>query len=346
MYSQQGRSRRKSPAIALLHFIMAREFSEKRDDDDEIRIRIPAHIFATLPLENKNKMVAKKITGRKAGKSNYSHSEIMNLLSVLQRVLPIGPEEWQQCADEHSVSFPLGRRCKDSIRRKFSDLYRKGIPTGDPNCPEDVKLAKRIKWAIGDRAAIGDGEEEFNLADTSFTSSQPDPDAPPVADPLLEDDSDDDDEPVVLAPVVPAAPPPARPRPLAPVKRSYTTSRGGKDELKQDFLELYQTNMLAQQQERAEERRQAAEERRQANQRSEQMMAMMMAMISGMTGRTDTRPAPLIKDGSDDSTPVDSDDDSTVSANTVTTKKKSASAPIAGVVTRHHKKRRGLGVPP
>ena len=52
------------------------------------------------------------------------------------------------------------------------------------------------------------------------------------------------DEAVVVAPVVPAAPPA---RPLAPVKQSYTTSRGGKDELKQDFLKLYQTNMLTQQ---------------------------------------------------------------------------------------------------
>ena len=113
-----------------------------------------------------------------------------------------------------------------------------------------------------------------------------------VADPLLEDDSDnddDDEEAVVVAPVVPAAAPAPPARPLAPVKQSYTTSRGGKVELKQDFLELYQTNMLAQQQERAEERRQATEERRQANQRSKQMMAMMMAIISGMTGRTDTR---------------------------------------------------------
>ena len=81
-------------------------------------------------------------------------------------------------------------------------MYRKGIPTGDPNCPEEVCLAKRIKYDIGDRAAIGDGEEEFNLEDTSFTATKPNPDAPlPIADPPLDDgdnNTDNDDDPVLV----------------------------------------------------------------------------------------------------------------------------------------------------
>ena len=92
----------------------------------------------------------------------------MNLLQILERVRPIGSEEWQQCTDEHGVSYPQRRKDdggKDSIRRKLATLYRKGIPTGDPNCPEEVELAKKIKYTIGDRAAMGDGEEEFNLED-------------------------------------------------------------------------------------------------------------------------------------------------------------------------------------
>ena len=60
------------------------------------------------------------------------------------------------------------------MRRKYATLYRKGTPTGDPNCPEEVKLAKiTIKWAIGNGAAIGDCEEEFNLEDASFTTTKP-----------------------------------------------------------------------------------------------------------------------------------------------------------------------------
>ena len=130
----------------------------------------------------------------------------MNLLCILQRVEPIGSEEWQQCADEHADSYPRcckGEVSKESVRRKFATLYRKGIPTGDHNCPEDVILAKEFKYDIGDRAAIGDGEELFNLEDTSFTATKPDPDVPVVAelvaDPSLDDDSDDSDkEPVVV----------------------------------------------------------------------------------------------------------------------------------------------------
>ena len=41
-----------------------------------------------------------------------------------------------------------------SIRRKFASLHQKGIPTGDPNCPEEVHLAKRIKYDIGHRLQL------------------------------------------------------------------------------------------------------------------------------------------------------------------------------------------------
>ena len=50
-----------------------------------------------------------------------------------------------------------------SIQRKYHDLHRIKVPTGDPNCLEDVWRAKRVKYAIGDRAEVGSGEETYNL---------------------------------------------------------------------------------------------------------------------------------------------------------------------------------------
>ena len=68
--------------------------------------------------------------------------------------------------------------------RKYATLYRKPIPTGDPNCPEEVKLAKRIKYLIGNKASVGDAEEEFNLEEIEFGESgaNPKPDAVSEAD--------------------------------------------------------------------------------------------------------------------------------------------------------------------
>ena len=93
----------------------------------------------------------------------------MYLLSVLEEVLPIGPEEWDEVVNKHAVGCRwIPGRDVDSIRRKFASLHRKQIPTGDPNMPEDVKLAKRIKYMIGDKANIGDGEEEYQLEQAEF----------------------------------------------------------------------------------------------------------------------------------------------------------------------------------
>jgi hypothetical protein len=63
-------------------------------------------------------------------------------------------------------------------------LHRKKIPTGDPFCPEDVRLAKRLKYAIGMRADIGTGEEDYNITDGTLAGGEEE-------DPEEQDDDDD-----------------------------------------------------------------------------------------------------------------------------------------------------------
>ena len=350
--------------MALLRSIIAREIAvKKRTDDSEIRIRIPLHIIAIAKkmteTDKTNKAKAKKEktpvakAGRKSGTGNYTTAETMHLLHILERVEPIGSEEWQQCANEHAGMYP--RRCKGevgmySIRRKFASLYRKGIPTGDPNCPEDVRLAKKIKRAIGDRAAIGDGEELFNLEDTSFTA-KPDPDAPQVADPPLGDEGDSEEDPVLVTTydegMVPR-------QPRRPVKRAYR----GRPDPKLNFVQLMQMNMLQQQKDREmnmlQQQKERAEDRKERADDRQQMMAMMMAM---MTGRQPTpvppppvpRPPPIELDGSSDSDGSNSDSDSDLEAAFKLQKQAldellpKRVAPPVGVTTRFHKKKRGLG---
>ena len=99
----------------------------------------------------------------------------MDMLWIIKRIKPIGSEEWQAVTDEHNEDFP--GRSKESLMKKYATLYRKKIPTGDPNCPEEVKLAKQVKYLIGQKAAVGDGEEEFNLEQVEFseTGANPNP---------------------------------------------------------------------------------------------------------------------------------------------------------------------------
>ena len=85
----------------------------------------------------------------------------MHLLTIMETVVLIGPNEWDEVLDQHSRLFP--GRDVDSLRRKFTTLHREKIPTGDPNMPLEVRLVKKVKCAISDKAELGDGIGDFDL---------------------------------------------------------------------------------------------------------------------------------------------------------------------------------------
>ena len=80
-------------------------------------------------------------TGRRPRGNKYRRDELMHLLQIMETVVPIGPTEWDEVLDQHCEVFP--GRDVDSLRRKYTTLHRKKIPTGDPNMPPEVRLAKR-----------------------------------------------------------------------------------------------------------------------------------------------------------------------------------------------------------
>eukprot|EP00536_Pseudo-nitzschia_multiseries_P013761 jgi/Psemu1/36283/gm1.36283_g len=84
--------------------------------------------------------------GKRSGEKNYSRSEVLELLYTLKAILPVGPKDWAQ-----------------NLRWKYNGLYRKQIPTGDPNCPKEVKLAKRVKYLIKCKEGVGDGQEPYGM---------------------------------------------------------------------------------------------------------------------------------------------------------------------------------------
>jgi hypothetical protein len=104
----------------------------------------------------------------KVGKSNYSRDELLSLFEVMERIQPIGTEEWEQVLMEHSRNYP-GRDI-ESIRRKYNTLHRKQVQTGNPNVPPEILAAKRVKRLIGDKADIGGGEDENFDLEAGFSS--------------------------------------------------------------------------------------------------------------------------------------------------------------------------------
>ena len=64
-------------------------------------------------------------------------------METIEQILPIDVEAWNEVHDVFSSKHtPLG---VEGLKRKFNKLANKPVPTGNPNMPEDVKLAKSIK---------------------------------------------------------------------------------------------------------------------------------------------------------------------------------------------------------
>eukprot|EP00536_Pseudo-nitzschia_multiseries_P016629 jgi/Psemu1/46974/gm1.46974_g len=113
-----------------------------------------------------------KTAGKRSGKRNYSRREVMELLYTLKAILPVGPEDWAQVGLIHNDNFPDTNRSVENLRRKYNGLYRKQIPTGDPNCPKDVKLAKRVKYLIKCKEGVGDGQEPYGMEEGYQTNTE------------------------------------------------------------------------------------------------------------------------------------------------------------------------------
>ena len=117
---------------------------------------LPSIIYITTVMAPRQSSL-----GRKAGTLNYGLEETKHLFDIMERILPIGTDEWNKAVDEHSINY--AGRIVLSIRRRYQNLNRKQAPTGSPNMPEDVRQAKRLKYKIGKKAELSDGTKEFNL---------------------------------------------------------------------------------------------------------------------------------------------------------------------------------------
>jgi len=119
--------------------------------------------------------------------------EIEHLLETIEDIIPIGNPDWERIWQEHSARYPTKGRTSESLKRKFQQLARTKIPTGDPNCPPYVRDAKRIYYKIvqatdgstggsdvdDDIGVTGETEAERNDGKDDFSNNN-------------EDDDDDD----------------------------------------------------------------------------------------------------------------------------------------------------------
>ena len=91
----------------------------------------------------------------------FTKAETTTLLKSVERIIPIDAEGW---AEVHEIfNSKHSSRGVEGLKRKFNKLANKPVPTGNPNIPEDIKLAKSIKGKLFRRSGatnLSDEEEE------------------------------------------------------------------------------------------------------------------------------------------------------------------------------------------
>jgi hypothetical protein len=70
-----------------------------------------------------------------------------------------------------ALPFLSGQISRVFSPQVFQLHHRSKTPTGDPRRPQEVKLAKRIKYTVSSRADIGDGTEEKDLPTGIFINT-------------------------------------------------------------------------------------------------------------------------------------------------------------------------------
>ena len=91
----------------------------------------------------------------------FTKAETTTLLKAVERIVPIDAEGWNEVHEIFNSKH--SSRGVEGLKRKFNKLANKPVPTGNPNIPEDVKLAKSIKGKLFRRSGatnLSDEEEE------------------------------------------------------------------------------------------------------------------------------------------------------------------------------------------
>ena len=124
-------------------------------------------------------------TSTRHGKG-FTKAETTTLLKTIEQILPIDAEAWNEVHDViNSKHTPRG---VEGLKHKFNKLANKPVPTGNPNMPEDVKLAKSIKSKLfrcsGVTNLSEEDEEEEEVDDDNITETVDDniPSQPLITD--------------------------------------------------------------------------------------------------------------------------------------------------------------------
>ncbi len=122
----------------------------------------------------------------------YTSAEVY---ALAEQMLHVDAKDWEEVVRLHSLNFPTTGKDSANLKHKFQQLYRVEMPTSDPMCPPDVRMAKRMREQIWDKAEINNGEGELVIQDSSFQEDLEGQPFDPVDD-ISEGEEGVDEEPL------------------------------------------------------------------------------------------------------------------------------------------------------
>jgi hypothetical protein len=241
-------------------------------------VSAPSPASAAALVETAGTRVTARVATRKAVnkqaarqigtiRSRFADNELQMLLDLLDDLLPIGPDEWQEVCDQHNRNAGCIRDVQ-SIRRKFNKLVKEKIRTGDPDCPPLIRQAKRIQQAIVSRADAASEADEEDLGFPTDTVSITDTVSNTPRATVSNSVSNSDRASASVGSTRPLVAPRAR--------RGETNVNTGNSTAQSSIMEMFLLNMQMRQESEAAERELRREETRA---RERQMDMMMMAMF-------------------------------------------------------------------
>ncbi|KAJ7223049.1 hypothetical protein GGX14DRAFT_332240, partial [Mycena pura] len=98
--------------------------------------------------------VTSKGRGRPAGAGNYTKSDVGKLLDLIEKAKPAGAKGWGRVAKRYNkwaAKFRRPQREPKALENKYKTLLRTKKPTGDAECPPEIKRAHQIEQLINDK---------------------------------------------------------------------------------------------------------------------------------------------------------------------------------------------------
>ncbi|KAJ7198373.1 hypothetical protein GGX14DRAFT_374323, partial [Mycena pura] len=116
--------------------------------------------------------VVGKGRGRPAGSGNYSKPDVNKLLDLTEKLRPAGAKGWGKLAkkfNRYAVKNKRPQREVKALENKYKSLLRTKKPTGDAECPPEIKRAHHIEELInekvGTRGLSDDEQSGSNASD-------------------------------------------------------------------------------------------------------------------------------------------------------------------------------------